>query len=54
MYIVLKKQKMYHTSLQGAGKCGTFSSYLIFSDYQQTFQNVRAFAKISDDHGKGQ
>lgn len=27
-----------------------FFLYLLFSDYRQTFQDVQAFAKISDDH----
>lgn len=40
---------MYHASLREAGMCDTFFVSFI-SDYRQTFQDVQAFAKISDDH----
>lgn len=32
------------------GMCDTSSFVSFISDYRQTFQDVQAFAKISDDH----
>lgn len=41
---------MYHASLREAGMCDTILFVSFISDYRQTFQDVQAFAKISDDH----